>query len=112
LEVIESNTGTSDFMPFKAIEHTPLLTLAGKRSRAIQFTIGNPLLATQMSRLQPEVALYAPLRFVVYEDEAHNTFVAYDNFASLLAQYQSAEIDKVAQTVEQKLEALITEVTQ
>ncbi|WP_307813354.1 DUF302 domain-containing protein [Ktedonobacter sp. SOSP1-52] len=31
------------------------------------FTIGNPLLATQMSRLQPEIVLYAPLRFVVYE---------------------------------------------
>lgn len=48
----------------------------------------------------------------MYEDEAHNTFVAYDNFASLLAQYQSTGMDKVAQTVEQKLEALTTEVTQ
>ena len=100
-EAIERNLGTSDLTLFYAIEHTPLLTLAG-----------NPLLATQMSRLQPEVALYAPLHFVVYQDEAGKTFVAYDNFASLLAQYQREEITRVAQIVEQKLEALLTAVTQ
>ena len=111
-EAIERNLGTSDLTLFYAIEHTPLLTLAGKTSRAIQYTVGNPLLATQMSRLQPEVALYAPLHFVVYQDEAGKTFVAYDRFASLLAQYQREEITRVAQIVEQKLEALLTAVTQ
>ncbi len=45
---------------------------------------GNPLLAVQMSRLLPEVALYAPLRFAVYLDEADQTFVAYDNFALVI----------------------------
>jgi uncharacterized protein (DUF302 family) len=105
------NLGTSDFTVFKTVEHTSLHTLAGKSSRAIQYVAGNPLLANQMSRLLPEVALYAPLRFVVYEDEAGNTFVAYDNFVSLLAQYQREEITQVAQQVEQKLEALLEAVT-
>jgi hypothetical protein len=53
----------------------------------------------------------APLHFVVYEDEAGKTFVAYDNFVSLLAQYQREEITQVAQIVEQKLEALLAAVT-
>jgi uncharacterized protein (DUF302 family) len=65
-----------------------------------------------MSRFLPEVALYAPLHFVVYEDEAGNTFVAYDRFVSLLAQYNREEITQVARVVEQKLEDLLTEVTQ
>jgi uncharacterized protein (DUF302 family) len=94
------------------IDHTPLLTLAGTTSRAIQYTVGNPLLAIQMSRVLPEAALYAPLRFVVYQDEAGKTFVAYDHFVSLLAQYQREEITQVAQLVEQKVEALLTAVTQ
>ena len=111
-EAIERNLGTSDFTLFNTVEHTSLLTLAGKTSRAIQYSAGNPLLATQMSRLLPEVALFAPLRFVVYEDEAGNTFVAYDNVVSLLAQYQREEITQVAQMVEQKLEALLAAVTQ
>jgi hypothetical protein len=37
--------------------------------------------------------------------------VAYDNFVSLLAQYQREEITQVAQMVEQKLEALLAAVT-
>ena len=41
-----------------------------------------------LSRLLPEVALYAPLRFVVYQDEAGQTFVAYDTLVSQVAQYQ------------------------
>jgi uncharacterized protein (DUF302 family) len=94
------------------VEHTPLHRLAGKTSRAVQYMAGNARLANQMSRLVPEVALYAPLHFVVYEDAAGKTFVAYDNFASLLAQYQRPEVTQVAQVVEQKLEALLTAVTQ
>jgi uncharacterized protein (DUF302 family) len=111
-EAIERSPGTSDFFTFfYAFDHTPLITLAGKSSRAIQYTVGNPLPGIQMSRLQPEVALYAPLHFVVYQDEAGKTFVAYDRFASLLAQYQREEITQVAQVVEQKLEALLAAVT-
>ena len=111
-EAIERQLGTSDFTIFKTVEHTPFHTLAGKTSRAIQYMAGNPLLANQMSRLLPEVALYAPLHFVVYEDEAGKTFVAYDTFVSLLAQYQREEITQVAQVVEHKLEALLSAVTQ
>ena len=111
-ETIERQLGTSDFTIFKTVEHTSLHSIAGKTSRAIQYVAGNPLLANQMSRLLPEVALYAPLHFVVYEDEAGKTFVAYDNFVSLLAQYQREEITQVAQVVEQKLEALLAAVTQ
>lgn len=112
-EAIERSPGTSDFFTFfYAYDHTPLITLSGKSSRAIQYTVGNPLPGIQMSRLQPEVALYAPLHFVVYQDEAGKTFVAYDRFASLFAQYQREEITRVAQIVEQKLEELLAAVTQ
>ena len=38
-----------------------------------------------------------PLHFVVYEDEAGKTFVAYDTFVSLLAQYQCEGVTQVAQ---------------
>lgn len=65
-----------------------------------------------MSRLLPEMAFYTPLHFVVYEDDAGKTFVAYDTFVSLLAQYQREEITQAARVVEQKLEALLAAVTE
>jgi hypothetical protein len=46
---------------------------------------------------------------VVYENCAGNAVVAYERFPSQLAQYPQPEIAPVAQLVEQKLEALITE---
>ena len=64
-----------------------------------------------MTKHLPEAGLYAPLRLVVYENEDGRTFVAYDNFVSLLVQYQREEVTRVAQIVEQKLETLVTEVT-
>jgi uncharacterized protein (DUF302 family) len=64
-----------------------------------------------MTMYMPEAALYAPPKLVVYEDKESRTFVAFDSFTSLLVQYQQEEITQVAQLVEQKLEALVTEVT-
>jgi uncharacterized protein (DUF302 family) len=111
MQMIQEHIGASGFTLFSKVEHTPLLRLADKTSRAIQYTIGNPLLAIQMTRHMPEASLYAPLRLVVYEDEESRTFVAYDSFVSLLAQYQHEEITQTAQLVEQKLEMLVAEVT-
>ena len=107
----ETHIGASGLTLFYQVEHSLLLSLVGKTSRATQYTIDNPLFATQMTRHMPEAALYAPLKLVVYEDEEGRTFVAYDNFISLLVQYQREEITQVAREVEQKLEALIAAVT-
>ncbi len=110
-QTIEERLGTSGLSLFSRVEHSHLLSLLGKTSRATQYTIGNPLLALQMTRYMPEAALYAPLKLVVYEDEQGNTFLAYDSFVSQLAQYQREEITRVARLVEHKLEALVAEVT-
>jgi uncharacterized protein (DUF302 family) len=110
-QTVEEHIGASGLTFFYKVEQSPLLFLAGKTSRASQYTIGNPLFATQMTRHMPEAALYAPLKFVVYQNEEGSTFVAYDSFVSLLAQYQSEEINQIAQLVGQKLETLVAEVT-
>jgi uncharacterized protein (DUF302 family) len=110
-QTIEEHLGTSGLSLFSRVEHSHLLSLLGKTTRATQYTIGNPLLALQMTRYVPEAALYAPLKLVVYEDEQGNTFLAYDSFISQLAQYQREQITRVARLVEQKLEVLVAEVT-
>ncbi|GHO42002.1 DUF302 domain-containing protein [Ktedonospora formicarum] len=105
----EAHIGHSGLTFFYKVGHSPYLTVLGKSSRATQYTIGNPLLASYMTRHTPEAALYAPFKLVVYQDEEDRTIVAYDNFASLLAQYQNEEINKTAQVVQQKLAALVME---
>jgi hypothetical protein len=63
---------------------------------------------------------FAPISYVspqkssnihaIYHEDGR-TFVAYDNFVSLLVQYKREEVTRVAQIVEQKLEMLVAEVT-
>ena len=76
-----------------------------------QYAIGNPLLAIRMIHHEPGVGLYAPLRLAVYEDGENKCVVACDRFTSLLARYQHPEIASTAKLVEQKVDALIAEVT-
>jgi Domain of unknown function DUF302 len=75
---------------FHGSDHGALLSLAGKPRRVSQYAIGNSLLALQMVEHLPEVALYAPLRLAVCEEDGGKTFVAYDCFSSLLSPYQRA----------------------
>ena len=111
VQIVEQQLGTSGFTIFSKIEQGSLLTLAGKPTRAVQYAIGNPLLAIQMIEHAPEAALYAPLRLAVYENRAGKAFVAYERFTSQLAQYPNPEIAPVAQLVEQKLEELVAKAT-
>ncbi len=111
LQLIEPQIGTSGFTIFSKLDPGNLLTLEGKPTRALQYALGNPLLANQMIEHAPEIALYAPLRLVVYENRAGNAVVAYERFTSQLAQYPQPEIAAVAQMVEQKLEEMIAEAT-
>lgn len=68
VQLIEQQLGTSGFTIFSKLEPGALLRLSGKPTRAVQYAIGNPLLAIQMIEHAPEAALYAPLRLVVYEN--------------------------------------------
>ena len=111
VQLVEQQLGTSGFTILSKIEPGALLTLSGKPTRAAQYAIGNPLLAIQMIEHAPEVALYAPLRLVVYENRAGKAVVAYERFTSQLAQYPYPEVAAVAQLVEHKLDELVAQAT-
>jgi uncharacterized protein (DUF302 family) len=111
VELVEQQLGTSGFTIFSKLELGDLLALAGKPTRAVQYALGNALLAMQIIEHAPEAALYVPLRLVVYENRAGKVVVAYERLTSQLAQYPQPEIAQVSQLVEQKLEALVAEAT-
>lgn len=108
-QLFEQHLGTSGFTIFGKLDPGDLLTRSGKPTRAVQYAVGNPLLAIQMIQHSSEAALYAPLRLVVYENGAGKAVVAYERFTSQLAQYSHPEIAQVSQLVEQKLEELVAE---
>ena len=57
---IEKMIGKSGLMLFGAVIHGPLLSIFGKNRKAIQYVIGNPLIAIQMTQHNLAAGLYAP----------------------------------------------------
>ncbi len=58
----------NELMIYAKIGGSELLSLAGHRARAIEYLIGNHVIAETMFRHDPKALLYAPLRMLVYSD--------------------------------------------
>jgi uncharacterized protein (DUF302 family) len=106
---IEAMAGPSGIMLFGTTDHGSLLRLAGQKRKAVQYVVGNPLFALQMTRHDIRASLYAPLRVLLYENDEGKTCVEYDKPSSLFGQFGNAEIAAVAAMLDRKLEALVAE---
>src|SRR5258708_3587369 len=79
----EAMAGPSGFMLFATHNHGALLRLAGQKRKAIQYVVGNPLLALQMTQHDIRATPYAPLRVRLYEDERGTTCLGCDKPSDL-----------------------------
>ena len=104
---IEAMAGPSGFMLFGTNDHGSLLRLAGQQRKAVQYVVGNPLFALQMTQHDIRAGLYAPLRVLLYEDERGRTCLEYDKPSSLFGQFQNERISPTAAMLDKKLEALV-----
>ena len=105
---IGAMAGPSGFMLFGTGDHGALLRLAGQKRKAVQYVVGNPLLALQMTQHDLRAGLYAPLRVLLYEDDRGRTCLEYDRPSSLFGQFNDDRIAPVATMLDRKLEDLVT----
>jgi uncharacterized protein (DUF302 family) len=108
---IESMAGPSGFMLFSANDHGGLLRLAGQKRKAVQYVVGNPLFALQMTQHDIRASLYAPLRVLIYEADDGKTCIEYDRPSSLFGQFGDERVDSMAASLDQKLEDLAATAT-
>lgn len=106
---IAALAGPSGFMLFGTQDHGALLRLAGQKRKAIQYVVGNPVFALQMTQHDIRASLYAPLRVLIYENEDGKTCVEYDRPSSLFGQFGNDRISPTAAMLDKKLEALVAE---
>jgi uncharacterized protein (DUF302 family) len=104
---IEAMAGPSGFILFGTQDHGALLRLAGQKRKGVQYVVGNPLFALQMTQHNIRAGLYAPLRVLVYEDDRGKTCLEYDKPSSLFGQFNDHRIAPVASMLDRKLEALV-----
>jgi uncharacterized protein (DUF302 family) len=104
---LEAMAGPSGFMLFATHNHGALLRLAGQQRKGIQYVVGNPLFAFQMTQHDIRASLYAPLRVFIYENNERKTCVEYDKPSSLFGQFGNDRISPIAAMLDKKLEALV-----
>lgn len=104
---IDAMAGPSGLMLFGTIDHGALLSLTGQPRRAVQYTVGNPLVAIEMTRYALGAGLYAPLRVLIAETEAGQTCLEYDLPSSLFGRLGDDRITQVARTLDRKLVELV-----
>ena len=109
---LEGMVGPSGFMLFRTGDHGALLRLVGQSKKAVQYVVGNPLFAIQMTQHDLRAGLYAPLRVLLYENEEGKTCVEYDKPSSQFGQFGNAKVTEVAIMLDRKLEQLVAEAIQ
>jgi Domain of unknown function DUF302 len=87
--------------------HGELTVADDQTSKAMQYEIGNPLTAERMTRYALAAGLYAPLRIVLYEDEAGKAIFEYDLPSSLFGQFGDERIMQVGLELDAELEAVL-----
>jgi hypothetical protein len=92
---------------FGARDHGGLLLTAGLSRKAIQYDIGNPLTAVQMTQHVLSAALYAPIRVLLREDAEGTVAFEYDRPAATFGQFGKPEVDRVAGDLDEQLRAAL-----
>jgi uncharacterized protein (DUF302 family) len=108
---IGAMAGASDFMLFGTSDHGRLLRIVGQQRKAVQYVVGNPLFAVEMTRHAIGAALYAPLRVLIYEADDGKTCIEYDRPSSLFGQFGDQRVGRMAAALDQKLEDLAAAAT-
>jgi uncharacterized protein (DUF302 family) len=107
---LERQVGPSGFVLFGSNDHGALLALVGPRRHAVQYVVGNPLYAVEMTRYAIGAALYAPLRVLIYQEDG-GTSVEYDLPSSLFGQFGDERVNLMAVSLDQNLAALVAKAT-
>jgi uncharacterized protein (DUF302 family) len=101
--------GVSGLMVIDILEMDRLLpALISSSTRARQYLIGNPLIASMMAQHNTLAALYAPPRVLIYTKDG-KTWISYDLPSTTFGRLASKNIFQIAKDLDQKFETLVLE---
>ena len=96
-----------DLMIFAVIDATPLMTVAGHHTKAVEYLLGNHVIAETMFRHNRTTLLYAPLRILVYSDDADQAVFSLDQPSTVFASLDHPAISQVGRDLDTKVRNLL-----
>ena len=93
---------------FQSRDHGAILQIDGITRNAFQYDIGNPVTASLMTRHRLAAALYAPIRVVLYENDAGHGVFEYDRPSTTFGQFGDERVTAVARGLDAALARALT----
>jgi uncharacterized protein (DUF302 family) len=104
---VQEMEGATGLMIINVLKMDQLLpSLVSSGTRALQYHVGNPLIASKMGRHNTLAALYAPPRVLIYTHEG-KTCISYDQPSTSFGRLSSNAILETAKELDQKFESLV-----
>lgn len=103
---VDKVVGPTGFVAVARVDQGALFSLNGDRLDATLYLVGNPLIARQVTALEPAAALYAPFRVAIYRD-ATGTHIAYDQPSSVFKSLGSPGVDAIAVELDEKIRTTV-----
>jgi hypothetical protein len=97
----------NELMVYAKIDATELFSLAGHRTQAIEYLIGNHVIAETMFRHDAKALLYAPLRMLVYTDDDGNAIFTMDQPGPAFGSLGIDAVSKVGAGLDRKVVNLL-----
>ncbi|OBK32321.1 hypothetical protein A5658_16580 [Mycobacterium sp. 1245111.1] len=96
-----------DLMVYAKIDGRGFFDIAGHQTPAIEYLIGNHVIAETMFRHDPKALLYAPLRMLVHGDADGNAIFTMDQPGPAFGSLGSAEVAAVGVDLDRKVANLL-----
>jgi uncharacterized protein (DUF302 family) len=97
----------NELMVYAKIDATPLLGVAGHDVKAVEYLLGNHVIAETMFRHDPKALLYAPLRVLVHSDLDGNAVFSMDQPSSAFGSLGIADVTEVGLSLDRKVANLL-----
>ena len=85
----------NEMMRYETLDMTALYATTNHRTKAVEYFVGNHVIADQVVRQDPKILLYAPLRILVHRDADGDAVVSIDRPSTVFASLGVREIDDV-----------------
>jgi Domain of unknown function DUF302 len=97
----------NDLMVYAKIETSVFFGVAGHHTPAVEYLIGNHVIAETMFRHDPKALLYAPLRMLVYGDDNGDAVFTMDQPGPAFGSLGIAEVAAVGKDLDRKVVHLL-----
>ncbi|WP_059014360.1 hypothetical protein [Mycobacterium sp. M26] len=96
-----------DLLLYASIDATPMMNVAGHRGQAIEYLMGNHVIAETMFRRDRNALLYAPLRVLLFSDEAGAAVFGIDQPSTVFAGLGDSEIAATGILLDRKVATML-----